>query len=218
MKTPTALLLICLCLCCGCASVFRGSTQEIRIDSYPPGAGGEVDGRRIQTPARLVLTRNEPHTVVLRKKGYMEYRTEIRPEFSWAPFLPDLVFWQLFRSKELSAGAWRLTPAQVNASLEIEEASMEELLERAKILLIQSDETEEDEPPSREEPPLLLPAVFRVAEATEVFAAPDIAHKSLGTLYQGATIVVLEQKGNWYRQSCPQFADGWILKSVVRPR
>jgi hypothetical protein len=51
-----------------------------------------------------------------------------------------------------------------------------------------------------------------------VFAAPDIAHKSLGILYQGTTIVVLEQKGNWYRQSCPQFADGWILKSVVRPR
>jgi hypothetical protein len=216
-KTRAVPLLLCLCLTSGCASLFRGSTQEVRIDSYPPRASGEVDGASIQTPARLVLTRNEPHTVVLRKKGYLEYRTEIRSEFSWAPFVADLIFWEFFRSKELSAGAWRLVPAEVNASLEIEEASLEELLERAKILLIQSEGEKTGEGPE-DKPPLLLPAVFRVAEATEVFAAPDIAHKSLGILYQGTTIVVLEQKGNWYRQSCPQFADGWILKSVVRPR
>ena len=172
----------------------------------------------IQTPAKLMLTRNEPHTVVLRKEGYTEYRTEINKEFYWPPFLTDLVFWKLFRSKDLSAGAWRLTPEAVYASMEIEEASMEDLLQKARILLIQADDEEAAAETSEEQPPLILPAVFRVAEATEVFTAPDIAHKSLGTLYQGATIVVLEAKGNWYRQSCTQFADGWILKSVVRPR
>ncbi len=218
MRTGILLLAFSLCLTSGCASLIRGNTQEIRIDSYPPGASGEVDGMSIQTPAKLMLSRNEPHTVVLRKEGYTEYRTEIGKEFAWAPFLPDLIFWQLFRSKELSAGAWHLTPERINASLEIEEASMEDLLERAKILLIQSEDEASASRSSEAAPPLLLPAVFRVAEATEVFAAPDIAHKSLGTLYQGATIVVLEAKGNWYRQSCPQFADGWILKSVVRPR
>jgi hypothetical protein len=211
-------LVLCLCLTCGCASLIRGNTQEIRIDSYPPGASGEVDGVSIQTPAKLMLTRNEPHTVVLRKEGYTEFRTEINKEFSWSPFLTDLIFWKLFGNKELSAGAWRLTPKEVYASLEIEEASMEDLLQRARILLIQADEEEPASESSGGEPPFLLPAVFRVAEATEVFAAPDIAHRSLGTLYQGATIVVLEAKGNWYRQSCTQFADGWILKSVVRPR
>ena len=95
---------------------------------------------------------------------------------------------------------------------------MEDLLQRARILLIQADEEEYVSETSGGEPPFLLPAVFRVAEATELFTAPDIAHKSLGTLYQGATIVVLEAKGNWYRQSSTQFDDGWILKSVVRPR
>ena len=95
---------------------------------------------------------------------------------------------------------------------------MEDLLQRARILLIQSEDEEAPAETAEEASPLLLPAVFRVAEPTEVFTAPDIAHKSLGTLYQGATIVVLEAKGNWYRQSCTQFADGWILKSVVRPR
>ncbi len=214
----TPLVVFCLCLACGCASLIRGNTQEIRIDSYPPGASGEVDGMSIQTPAKLMLSRNEPHTVVLRKEGYTEYRTEITKEFSWPPFITDLVFWKLFRSKELSAGAWRLHPEEIYASLENEEASMEELLQRARILLIQSDDEEPAAGSPEAAPPLLLPAVFRVAEPTEVFTAPDIAHKSLGTLYQGATIVVLEAKGNWYRQSCTQFADGWILKSVVRPR
>ena len=33
-------LLFCLCLACGCGSLIRGNTQEIRIDSYPPGASG----------------------------------------------------------------------------------------------------------------------------------------------------------------------------------
>ncbi len=217
MRALTIPLIFCLCLACGCGSLIRGNTQEIRIDSYPPGASGEVDGMSIQTPAKLMLTRNEPHTVVLKKEGYTAYRTEINKEFSWSPFITDLVFWKVFRSKGLSAGAWRLTPEEIYASMEIEEASMEDLLQRARILLIQADD-EEAAARTPEAPPLLLPAVFRVAEATEVFTAPDIAHKSLGTLYQGATIVVLEAKGNWYRQSCTQFADGWILKSVVRPR
>jgi hypothetical protein len=219
MKTWTTLLVaFSLCLPCGCGSLIRGNTQEIRIDSYPPGASGEVDGMSIQTPAKLMLSRNEPHTVVLRKEGYAEYRTEINTKFSSSPFITDLIFWHIFRSKGLSAGAWRLTPKEVYASMEIEETSMEDLLQRARILLIQSDEEDAPVEPAEAEPPLLLPAVFRVAESTEVFAAPDIAHKSLGILYQGATIVVLEEKGNWYRQSCTQFADGWILKSVVRPR
>ncbi len=173
----------------------------------------------IQTPAKLMLKRNEPHEVVLKKQGYQVYRTEIAREFSWAPFIGDLIFWKLFRSKELSAGAWSLKPDTIYASLDIEEASMEELLERARIILIQSSEDEElSGGGSSEASPLLLPAVFRVSEPAEVFTAPDICHKSLGFLYEGATIVVLEQKGNWYRQSCTQFADGWILKSVVKPR
>jgi hypothetical protein len=218
MRALTIPLLLCLCLACGCGSLIRGNTQEIHIDSYPPGASGEVDGMSIQTPAKLMLSRNKAHTVVLRKEGYAEYRTEINKEFSWPPFLSDLVFWKLFRSKELSAGAWRLTPEEVYASMEIEETSMEDLLQKARILIIQADDEELAAETPEEQPPLILPAVFRIAEATEVFTAPDIAHKSLGTLYQGATIVVLEAKGNWYRQSCTQFADGWILKSVVRPR
>lgn len=218
MRDFTIPLVFCLCLVYGCGSLIRGNTQEINIDSYPPGASGEVDGMSIQTPAKLMLARNEPHTVVLRKEGYAPYRTEINKEFFWSPFIADLIFWKVFRSKGLSAGAWRLTPEEIYASMEIEEASMDDLLQKARILLIQADDEEPGAETPEAGPPLLLPAVFRVAEPTEVFTAPDIAHKSLGTLYQGATIVVLEAKGNWYRQSCTQFADGWILKSVVRPR
>jgi hypothetical protein len=218
MRACTIHLVLLLCIACGCASLFRGNTQEVRIDSYPPGAAGEVDGMSIQTPAKLRLTRNESHSVVLRKEGYQVYRTEITKEFHWAPFFSDLVFWKVFRSKGLSSGAWRLKPETVFGSLEIEEASMEDLLERARIILIQSSEDEAPSESPKNDTPLLLPAVFRVAEHAEVFTAPDICHKSLGTLYEGTTIVVLEAKGNWYRQSCTQFADGWILKSVVRPR
>jgi hypothetical protein len=142
MRALTIPLIFCLCLACGCGSLIRGNTQEIHIASYPPGASGEVDGMSIQTPAKLMLTRNEPHTVVLRKEGYTAHRTEINKEFSWSPFITDLVFWKVLRSKGLSAGAWRLTPEEIYANLEIEEASMEHLLQRARILLIQADDEE----------------------------------------------------------------------------
>ena len=76
-----------------------------------------------------MLTRNESHTVVLRKEGYTEYRTEIAPEFSSTPFITDLIFWHLFRSKDLSAGAWQLTPHDVYASMEIEEGPFQREIE-----------------------------------------------------------------------------------------
>ena len=157
MRALTIPLVFCLCLACGCGSLIRGNTQEIHIDSYPPGASGEVDGMSIQTPAKLMLTRNEPHTVVLRKEGYTAHRTEINKEFSWSPFITDLVFWKVFRSKGLSAGAWRLTPEEIYASMEIEEASMEDLLQKARILLIQADDEEAAAETSEAAPPLLLP-------------------------------------------------------------
>ncbi len=215
MKRLPALL---LCLLCGCATLFRGNTQEVRIDSYPPGAAGDVDGMSIQTPAKLMLKRNESHTIILRKQGYREFRVQVKRQFAWAPFLPDLLFWKVLGSKDLSAGAWRLVPDHVYANLELEEASIEELLERARILLIQSPGSGGEENEGKEKgPPILLPAVFRIAETAKVFAAPDICRKAIGTLYEGTSVVVLEEEGNWYRQSCPQFPDGWILKSVVRP-
>jgi hypothetical protein len=54
----------------GCAAIFRGDKQSVRVVTDPPGATLEVDGISYVTPASVVLKRNEPHTVTITKDGY----------------------------------------------------------------------------------------------------------------------------------------------------
>jgi hypothetical protein len=54
----------------GCATVFRGSNQKIKMVTDPPGATLNVDGKPYTTPTTVVLKRNKPHVVTITKDGY----------------------------------------------------------------------------------------------------------------------------------------------------
>ncbi len=55
----------------GCATVLKGTTQEIPISSEPPGADIIVDGTFVgTTPADVELKRKRDHLVVIEKKGH----------------------------------------------------------------------------------------------------------------------------------------------------
>jgi hypothetical protein len=54
----------------GCATVFRGSNQKIKMVTDPPGAQVNVDGKSYTTPTSVVLKRNKPHVVTITKEGY----------------------------------------------------------------------------------------------------------------------------------------------------
>jgi len=54
----------------GCATVFRGSNQKIKMVTDPPGASLVVDGKPYTTPTTVVLKRNKPHVVTITKEGY----------------------------------------------------------------------------------------------------------------------------------------------------
>lgn len=60
----------------GCATLTRGTVQEITFQSDPPGARIFVDGEPIgSTPAEAGLTVTKDHLIVIRKQGYRdEYR------------------------------------------------------------------------------------------------------------------------------------------------
>jgi hypothetical protein len=60
--------------CCGCASVTRGTTENISISSTPAGATAEITGLDVPTacvtPCAILAKRNADITVTIAKEGY----------------------------------------------------------------------------------------------------------------------------------------------------
>jgi hypothetical protein len=60
--------------CCGCASVTRGTTENISIASTPAGATAEITGLEVPTacvtPCAVLAKRNADITVTIAKEGY----------------------------------------------------------------------------------------------------------------------------------------------------
>ncbi len=55
----------------GCATVIHGTTQEVRIESNPPGADVAIDqSQHIITPATVRLARGSSHVLLFHKPGY----------------------------------------------------------------------------------------------------------------------------------------------------
>jgi hypothetical protein len=62
--------------CAGCASVARGTTENISISSTPPGATAELSGldnpTACVTPCVVVAKRSADITVTINKEGYQQ--------------------------------------------------------------------------------------------------------------------------------------------------
>jgi PEGA domain len=57
----------------GCATIFHGPPQEIRVNSTPPGASVCVENHQVfLTPAAVKLHRHQRHTLLVRKPGYKD--------------------------------------------------------------------------------------------------------------------------------------------------
>ena len=83
MKTNTSILLAALIgatsLTTGCATVTRGTTQEISVDSTPQGAMVETSGATYTTPAAIKLKRNIGHKLNFTKVGYEPASAVVTP-------------------------------------------------------------------------------------------------------------------------------------------
>ena len=74
----TAVLLVIAVACGGCGTLFNGTTEDLKIDSYPRGAkvtflNADYLGE-FSTPSKIELKRNRSYTAVLELAGY-ETRT-----------------------------------------------------------------------------------------------------------------------------------------------
>ena len=75
----------------GCATVFDGTKQNVRITSVPLGADVRVDGRYLgQTPLETTLDRERSQNVRVSQEGYVEQQVQLRKQSSTGWFVWDM--------------------------------------------------------------------------------------------------------------------------------
>jgi len=90
MNSTPQRLLLCLIglhsfLFSGCATIIKGTHQEIPISSDPSGASVSIDGQRQgSTPTKLNLSRKQAHVVTLEMEGYDSENVNLKPSIGGA--------------------------------------------------------------------------------------------------------------------------------------
>ena len=83
-RRGTPALLLSVVLAFGCASVVRGTRQDVSIITVPPGAEilHQASGERWESPGILSLKRRNRHVLVVHQEGYLAQEVYIRSEAS----------------------------------------------------------------------------------------------------------------------------------------
>ncbi|SMO84680.1 PEGA domain-containing protein [Fodinibius sediminis] len=106
----------------GCATIFKGSSADIRVNSQPSNATvyiNEID--KGTTPQTLSLDRDEDHILTFRKDGHEEVKVEIDKNFDGATtILGNIVSFALVGIVvDVATGAaYSLEPADVQANMD----------------------------------------------------------------------------------------------------
>lgn len=115
-------LLLALFLLDGCAAIFRGPMQEIKVKSFPPEARASSDTdsagtRSCVTPCTLKLRRNRSHEVTVTLNGWRSEKITITTTFEAGFLVLDLLLWGPFGLLDLDGSASTLEPEEVNVTL-----------------------------------------------------------------------------------------------------
>jgi len=101
----------------GCASIFLGTTQRVRIDSEPSGAYVRIDGADIgTTPVDANLSRGSSHNIAVEKDG-LRGTARIDKSFGATTLLNLLFFWPSIIVDFATGAAYYLEPDQVDIRL-----------------------------------------------------------------------------------------------------
>lgn len=105
-----------------CATIFKGSSAEVRINSQPSDADitiNEID--KGTTPQTLNLSRDQDHILTFQKDGYQDVKFEVNKKFDvGTTVVGNLFSWSLLGVivDVASGAAYSLEPADVQANLE----------------------------------------------------------------------------------------------------
>jgi uncharacterized protein YceK len=110
----------------GCATIMHGTQQDVGISSTPTGASVLIDNtEKGVTPVVLKLRRKENHTVRIQLAGYQPFESTLTHSVSgwvWG----NIAFGGLIglAVDAVSGGIYKLTPEQVEGSLQTGHASV----------------------------------------------------------------------------------------------
>ena len=93
MRIPLSVL--CLTLLMGCATILRGTEQDVTVDTVPGGARVDFsNGQSCMSPCSIAAKRNQPLNVVISMDGCTPQTAFVRPRITAAGGvlggLPDL--------------------------------------------------------------------------------------------------------------------------------
>lgn len=105
----------------GCATIFKGSSADIRVNSSPSGATVYINNiDRGQTPQTLSLKRNQNHLITFKMDGYEDVNIEVNKKFDILTTVVGNIFsWQLLGIiVDVATGsAYTLEPADLQANM-----------------------------------------------------------------------------------------------------
>lgn len=105
----------------GCATIFKGSEADVRVNSSPAGATISVNGVNSGlTPQTLSLKRNQTHQIEFSRDGYESVRFNVDRKFDIATAVVGNLFsWSILGIiVDVATGAaYTLTPADLEANM-----------------------------------------------------------------------------------------------------
>lgn len=123
------LLLLLVPYISACATIVRGSSQDVRITSDPPNARILVNNQdRGETPTTLTLDTSNNYQITFEREGYSSETVNVTQNFTvgW-PIFGNLFSWGLIGIvvDVANGAAYKLTPEQVDTALEETTASID---------------------------------------------------------------------------------------------
>lgn len=119
MKRTVIILLTGSFLSLSCGAIFKGSSQDVSVQSSPP-ASLKVSGREMvySTPTNLKLERNKNYVLTFSKEGYESASIEVTKSLSGGILFLDILAGLVGVIVDAATGSWyNLKPETVVVSL-----------------------------------------------------------------------------------------------------
>lgn len=122
-RDRAVLLTLLLCTVPGCASVVRGTHQDVEITALPEASSvhHQASGRQWTTPASIFLERKSRHVLIIHASGYRSQQVYIRSEANFGWWIVDAFSLGIGNALDaLIGGLFDLRPERVHVVLEPE--------------------------------------------------------------------------------------------------
>jgi hypothetical protein len=96
-------------LMAGCASVLKGTQQDVKFDSNPEGAQVFIDGDLMgETPLTLNLKKNKYDNIMVKREGYETQNIPLEKKFDGVAIFN--IFWDLSTTDLLTGAIYEYKP------------------------------------------------------------------------------------------------------------